>query len=159
MLVLATVLVIVTLVLCGAYAGLVLMCQIGVLPAMQTLSPQAFADAWRAMDARMERSMPPYKVTLLIVNLATAIVLLFLHQRALAVCAAISFLLSLAGLILTIRGQVPLNRELKELTAAATDDRLSRILSQTIRNFSERFVLAAAAFVSLAVGVVLWPVQ
>ena len=151
-------LLIVTLVLCGAYAGLALMCQIGVLPAMRQLRPNAYADAWQAMDGYMDRSMPPFKVSLLLLNLAACGVLIADHRQALATCCAISFVLSLAGLVLTIRKQLPLNTMLKTLPAGTPDHVLLRIREQTVRNFSVRFVLASLAFITLSVGVLVWPV-
>lgn len=159
MLLVTAVLLVLTLLLCGGYAGMALLCEIGVLPAMRALSPSAFAETWRAMDSYLDRSMPPYKITLLLVNLAATVCLLLLHHRALAVCAAASFLLSLAALVLTIRKQLPLNRQIKALADQPVSERLVTLRQQTSRNFTQRFVLALLSFAILATGAIFWPLR
>lgn len=146
-----------TLLLCGAYAGMVLMCQIGVLPAMRRLQPKAYADAWRAMDFYLARSMPPYKLSLLLLNAATIVCLYLQHRSSLAMAAVGSFLFSVAGLVATVRGQLPLNAKLQSLPADAADHLLIDIREKTVKGFSVRFFLAATAFVVLAIGVVYSP--
>ncbi len=147
-----------TLVLCGGYAGMVLMCQIGVLPAMRDLSLSAFADAWRAMDSYMERLMPPYKLSLLLINAAAFVVVILQHRNPiLAFSLGASFLCSAAGLVLTVRGQLPLNAQIK--TPGLPAEILGSIREKTIAGFRVRFILAALAFLVLCVGVVFSPLS
>ncbi|MBE7157508.1 MAG: DUF1772 domain-containing protein [Rhodospirillales bacterium] len=148
-----------TLLLCGGYAGMISMCQIGVLPAMRRLQPSAYAEAWRAMDLYMDRAMPPYKGALLLVNVLTVILLVVQHFSALAMAAGVSLLFSILGLLLTVRGQLPLNAKLKTLPAEVPEAVLLDIRDRTIRGFSVRCVLAILAFLVLCLGVVLWPVR
>lgn len=145
----------VTLALCGAYAGMALMCHIGVLPAMQDLSPRSFADAWRAMDAYMDKLMPPYKGALLLATLATLVLLVAQRRTVLACCILISLFLSVAGLVATIRGQLPLNAEIKKADVA--EPRLVEIRTRTVAGFRTRTVLAMFAFFSICFGVIFWP--
>jgi hypothetical protein len=144
-----------TLLLSGGYAGMVLMCQTGVLPAMRDLTPNAFADAWRAMDTYMERLMPPYKGSLMLVSLVTVILLCLQHRCMLAVCVAINLMCSIAGLVLTIRGQLPLNAKIK--AGGLSPEEIISIRNKTLTGFRTRFVLAAAAFLALCIGVIAWP--
>ena len=137
---------------------MILMCQIGILPAMRQLSLSAYADAWRAMDAYMDRLMPPYKGSLLLLNAATVVLSAVQHHLALAIAAGLSLLFSVAGLVLTVRQQLPLNAQLKALPAGTPEAVLLPIREQTIQGFTVRFFLAAAAFVSLCLGVVFWPI-
>ena len=148
-----------TLLLTGAYAGMILMCQIGVLPAMRQLSLGAYADAWRAMDTYMDRLMPPYKGSLLLINTATLILLAFQRRTPLAAAAAVSLICSVSGLVLTVRQQLPLNAKLKTFKAGAPDSVLLDIREQTVKGFTSRCFLAAAAFLALCVGVVFSPVR
>lgn len=151
---LTSALVALTLLLTGSYAGMALMCQIGVLPAMRKLSLQAYAEAWRAMDSFLDRSMPPFKLTLLLANAAAVACLARDHRTRFALFASASFVLSLLGLVLTITRQLPINRQLKALPAGNSDDILLRLREQTVRNFSVRFVLAMCAFALLILGTV-----
>ncbi len=152
---LSTVLLILTIVLCGGYAGMILMCQIGVLPAMRLLRPDAYADAWRAMDTYLDRSMPPYKGSLLLINAALTISVALQHRSALAIATGLSLVLSVAGLVLTVRGQLPINAQLKQLAAGAPDDVLIDLRERTARGFTVRFVLAQAAFLVLVCGAII----
>ena len=148
-----------TLILSGAYAGLVLMCEIAILPAMQRLSLPAYADAWRAMDASLDRSMPPYKACLLLVNGAALALLVVQRRVPLATFTGASLLCSLGGLLLTVRKQLPLNAQLKALPADAPTAVLLDIREKTIRGFKARMVLAAGSFLALCFGIVFWPVR
>lgn len=148
-----------TLLLCGGYAGMILMCQIGILPAMRQLRLSAYADAWRAMDSYMHRLMPPYKGSLLLVNAATVISLAVQRRFPLAVACGVSLFFSVFGLVLTVRRQLPLNARLKALPADASDTLLLDIREQTVRGFSVRFFLAAAAFAVLCCSVPFWPMR
>lgn len=146
-----------TLLLCGGYAGMVLMCQIGVLPAMRDLSASAWAESWCAMDVYMGRRMPPYKGSLLLVNTITLVLLLMQHRPGLAIAASISLACSVAGLVLTVRRQLPLNARLKSLAFDGTEQELLRIREQTVAGFRARFYLAFTAFAALACGVLATP--
>ena len=146
-----------TLILCGGYAGMILMCQIGVLPAMRQLRLSAYAEAWRAMDAYMGRLMPPYKSCLLLINTVAVVTLALEHRLATAVAAGVSLILSVAGLVLTVRQQLPLNAKLKALPGSAAETELLEIREGTVRGFRVRFGLAAASFVILCCGVTFWP--
>ena len=134
---------------------MVLMCQVGLLPGLSDLSPRSFAESWRATDRHMDKLMPPYKGSLLLFTLVTAVLLWLQHRPLLAACCAASLLMSIAGLVLTIRGQLPLNREIQAGTPP--DSRLLEIRDQTVAGFRTRFFLAALSFVSLCIGVVFWP--
>ena len=159
MLILTAVLLVLTIVLCGAYAGMILMCQIGVLPAMRLLRPAADADAWRAMDVYLDRLMPPYKGALLLINAALTVSLALEHRFTLSIATGLSLLLSIAGLVLTVRGQLPLNTKIKQLPAGTPDDVLSDIRERTVRGFTVRFVLAQAAFLVICCGAIVWPLR
>ena len=154
-----TVLLFLTLLLCGCYAGMTLMCQIGVLPAMCRLTLPAYADAFRAMDFYLDRSMPPYKLTLLAVNLATLVCVALQHRTPLAVAVGAACLLNVVALVLTIRKQLPLSAELKRLGSDAAEPLLLNIREQTVRNFMGRSVVAMIAFIALCTGVLLWPLH
>ena len=138
-----------TLFLCGAYFGLTLFCQIGLLPAMRPVAPQTFQQTWRAIDTYMDRLMPPYKLTLLAVNLALAIVAYRSGQTHLATYAGISFALWLIALVLTITMQLPVN---KAIATATNDADLRTLLTKTNTNFALRFALAVVSFLALCIA-------
>lgn len=133
------------------------MCQIGVLPAMRLLTPNSYADAWRAMDSYLDRSMPPYKISLLLVTAGSVLVFAIQHRMVQATLCATSFVLSLTGLGLTMAKQLPLNSKLKDLPQPSPDAVLMDIREQTFRNFTVRFFLALASFIVLCVGATFWP--
>ncbi len=149
----------VTLLLCGAYAGMALFCQIGVLPAMRRLNRGAYVATWGILDGLMERSMPPYKVTLLAVSLASASCLYAQHCAQLAAATAFSFLLSLGGLVLTIGKQVPLNRAISGFPESEDERLLVAMRDQTEKNFALRLGMALLAFTALCGGIVLFPIS
>ncbi len=159
MFVLAQVLLSLTLLLCGCYAGFAVFCQIGVMPAMRRLPLASYADAFRAMDHFLDRSMPPYKLTLLLVNLSLGVVALLLHRRHLAAAVLLAFFCNIAALVLTVRKQLPLNTRLKQLPGDVSDVVLLDLREQTIRNFMERCVVSVLAFAVLCVGAVVWPLR
>ena len=148
-----------TLLLCGGYAGMALMCQIGVLPTMRQLSPKAYAEAWRIMDGYMDRSMPPFKISLLVLTAATFVSVALEHRFWLAGGTAVSFLLTLAALVLTVRKLLPLNAQVRNWTPGSSEDSLRLLRDQIAQNFSVRFWLAAASFVVLCGGAIFWPVR
>lgn len=156
---LSAILLTLTLLLCGFYAGMTLMCQIGVLPTMRRLDLHAYAQAWRVMDSFMDRAMPPFKLTLLALNLAATISLAMEHRNPLAGLTFLSFLLSLSALVLTIRLQLPLNAQLRMLPANADADTLTSIREQTVHNFAVRMILALLAFSLLSAGTVFLPLR
>lgn len=151
---LTSTLLVLTLLLCGCYAGMSLLSQIGILPAMRRLRPSTYADAFGAMDFYLDRSMPPYKLSLLVVTLALCICLLLQHRTALALAAGSSFLLSLMALIVTVAKQLPLNRQLKNLPEGTPDDVLIGIREASVRNFMARCIMAVLSFAILCFGVV-----
>lgn len=156
---LSLLLVFLTLCLTGIYAGMCVMCQIGVLPAMRLLSLQAYVEAWRAMDFYLDRSMPPFKVTLLAASLGATVVLAMQHRNHLAACLGLTFVCSLVALVLTITMQLPLNRKLQTLPPDTSADTLLAIREHTVHNFAVRLVLAIAAFIIPCAGVLIWPVS
>lgn len=159
MLMFGEILLFLTLLLCGCYAGFAVFCQIGVMPALRRLSLPAYADTFRAMDHFLDRSMPPYRITLLVLNLGLGIVALLLHRRHLAAAVLITFLCNVAALVLTVGKQIPLNTRLKQLPGDTDDGILLDIREQTVRNFMERCVVSVLGFAVLCVGAVLWPLR
>ncbi len=147
-----------TLLLCGAYAGMALFCQIGVLPTMRNLDTATFVTVWRILDRYMARSMPPYKVTLLALTLASSISLFVQHQTSLARLTAASFLLTLAALVLTVWKQLPLNTQMSSLPANTDRSTVVALLDRTVKNFGVRLVLAVVAFAVLCLGAVAYPI-
>ena len=101
--------------------------------------------------------MPPYKLTLLAVNLATLVCVALQHRTPLAVAVGAAFLLNMVALVVTIRKQLPLNAELKRLRSDAAESLLLKMREQTVRNFMERSVVSMLAFIALCAGVLLWP--
>ena len=144
--------------LCGLYAGMALMCQIGLLPAMRRVAPSTYAETFRAVDALMDRAMPPFKLTLLLFTAATAVCLFVQRQMPLALVVSFSFACSLVALVLTITKQLPVNARLRGLPRDAEDRVLVKILDVTIRNFEVRLWFALASFAALCFGVAIWPV-
>ncbi len=153
-----SILLLLTLLLSGGYAGLVLMCQIGLMPGLREVSLRTYAEAWLAIDRYMDRRMPPYKGSLLLLNAALIVSLVLHHKGMLAAAASLSLLCSVAGLAVTIRKQFPLNARIKELQRTAPDGVLLDIRNQTAANFPLRLWLAAGSFASLCVGAIFWPV-
>ncbi len=143
-----------TLFVCGAYCGMTLFCQIGLLPAMRIVPPQTFAETWRAVDRFMDRLMPPFKLTLILLNLALTIVAYRNGQIPVATYAGISLLLSLLALVLTITMQLPVN---KRIATATSEEQLLDLLAETNGNFALRFVLALVAFLTLCIGATHFP--
>lgn len=154
---LSTVLFALTLLLCGLYAGMTLFCQIGVLPTMRRLDRRAYIATWGILDGLMERSMPPYKITLLAVSLASAAILYAQHHTQLAAATALSFLLSLGALILTMVKQLPLNRGIIAFPESGDERSLLAMRDQTEKNFALRLGMALNAFAALCAGIVLFP--
>lgn len=148
-----------TVLLCGAYFGMTLFCQIGLLPAMRSIEPAAFIQTWRSIDGYMDRAMPPYKLTLLLLTATTTVTLYLTGQRHLAILTGISFLLGLIALVLTITRQVPVNKCIASLPPTAADSLARDLLRSTESNFTIRFVLAFAAFAALCIGVTHYPVH
>ncbi len=156
---LTTILFTLTLLLCGAYAGMALFCQIGVLPTMRRLNRKAYLSTWSILDGLMERSMPPYKISLLVVNLVTVICLCAQHHARLAAATAFSFLLSLGALVLTIWKQTPLNRAIISFPEHQDDLVLLAMRNQTEKKFAVRLGMALIAFAALCIAVVLVPIS
>ncbi len=148
----------VTLLLCGAYAGICLFCQIALLPTMRRLPRDAYVATWGILDGLLERSMPPYKLTLLSLNLVSALCLGARHYTWLAAATGLSFLLSLGGLILTLRTQVPLNRRIRAFPEGVDEHLLLAMRAQTETNFAVRLGMALGAFAMLCVGIVFFPI-
>ena len=136
-----------------------LFCQIGVLPTMRRLDRKAYVATWAILDGLMECSMPPYKITLLAVNLASAICLYAQHHAHLAAATSLSFLLSLGGLILTIAKQVPLNRAISSFPEIEEERLLLAMRDETEKNFAVRLGMALVAFIVLGVGIVAFPLS
>jgi hypothetical protein len=143
-----------TILLCGSYAGMALMCQIGIFPAMRQLTLHAYADSFRAIDRPMDRLTPPYKLSLLLINAATTVCLGLLHNTYMAAAAGLSLVLNIIALVITITKQLPLNAQLKSLGPEAPAEILLAIREQTVRNFAVRLIVAMLAFVVLVVGLV-----
>lgn len=138
-----------SLFLTGLYAGMTLFCQLGLLPAMAKIAPQDFLRTWRPIDAIMDRAMPPYKLTLLLITLATSICFYTQHQQTRATITAASFLLSLIALVLTIAKQLPINKQIQTIPDTAPDSAIRALLQQATANFAVRLVLALLAFALL----------
>lgn len=148
-----------TVLLCGAYFGMTLFCQIGLLPAMRSIEPTAFIQTWRAIDGYMDRAMPPFKLTLLALTAANTVTLYLTGQCSLASCTAISFLCDLIALVLTITRQLPVNKRIAALPPTAATSLALDLLRSTEANFTVRFLLALLAFAALCVGVTHYPIH
>ena len=104
----------------------------------------------------MDRAMPPFKIILLLINLALTALCVLDYHRPLALYSGISFLLILIALILTVAVQLPIN---KQIAAATNDEHLRRLLQKTGTHFTIRFVLALVAFAALCIGATHYPLH
>lgn len=66
-----------TLLLYGGCAGMVLMSQTGLMPGLREVSARTYAEAWLGIDKLMDRYMPPYKGSLILLNVALLVARLF----------------------------------------------------------------------------------
>jgi hypothetical protein len=144
------------LVMTGCLAGILLMTEIGILPAVRSMPLESFARYWASLDAQMALRMPTYARSELLLYVVTIISMWRLRRRPLFWMVCLCLLMSARETIFTVKRQLPINRELQHIVATgsfADDAILSELREEMLHNFAIRMALAGGSFSILCLSV------
>ena len=143
------------LVMTGCLAGILLMTEIGILPAIRSMPLESFARYWASLDAQMVLRMPTYARLELLLYVVTILSMWRLRRKPLFWTVCLCLLMSAGEIIFTVKRQLPINHELQHIVATGSfgdSATLSELREEMLNNFAIRMALDGGCFTILCLS-------
>jgi hypothetical protein len=138
----------------GCLAGILLMTEMGILPAIRNMPLESYARYWATLDSQMGLRMPIYTRLELLLYVVTILSMWRLRRKPLFWMVCLCLLLKAGETIFTVRCQLPINHELQRMVATGSfnDAILSQLRTEMLHNFAIRMALDGGSFTILCLS-------
>jgi hypothetical protein len=139
----------------GCLAGILLMTEIGIIPAIRNMPLEQYALYWSALDTQMAARLPAYSGVELLLYVLTIVSMWRLRRLPLFWMVCLCLLINASEIFFTVKHQVPVNRELQRIVASgavAGNAALGGLREATIQHFALRMTMSGSSFVILCLS-------